>query len=351
MKKIKILFILPSLEAGGAERVISFVSQNIDNSRFDSQLLVIGHLAKSVYPTESTNTKFLEKSRVLFGVPGIIRFLFKNKPDVVVSSIGHLNTLMALILPVFPKTKLIIREASVISSFRKFTKQNRFYDFLSKICYPLVDAVICQSEDMASDFKKLYNIPDKKLFIINNPITNQAKVSIENDFINNSRNYITIGRLSQEKGHERIFKILAKLDKDFHYTIVGEGPEKNNIISLMHKLNLADKITLVDHTNDVYTYLKKSDLFLQGSYVEGFPNAVLESCSIGTPVIAFNVPGGTREIIEHNCNGFLVDLEDEYLDYLNMDKTWNRKTIISSVDKKFSEESILSSYESLLSII
>ena len=47
----------------------------------------------------------------------------------------------------------------------------------------------------------------------------------------------------------------------------------------------------------IIDYLSDSDFFIQGSYVEGFPNSVLESCSVGTPVIAFNCPGGTKEII------------------------------------------------------
>jgi glycosyltransferase involved in cell wall biosynthesis len=86
---------------------------------------------------------------------------------------------------------------------------------------------------------------------------------------------------------------------------------------------------------------------LQGSYSEGFPNALLESCVVGTPVIAFNVPGGTKEIIEDGVNGFLVKNENEFLEKLNDNRIWDPEAIRESVVRKFSKEKILKQYENL----
>ena len=160
----------------------------------------------------------------------------------VLTSIGHLNTLMAFIILFFPKTKLAIREASVISSFKEFMTSNSLHDFLSKKCYPLVDAVICQSKDMADDFKKIYNIPREKLYVINNPITATIPVKAENDIISECRKYITIGRLSKEKGHERILRMLAKIQTDFDYTIIGNGPERDSLLKLIKDLSLTPSL-------------------------------------------------------------------------------------------------------------
>jgi len=90
--------------------------------------------------------------------------------------------------------------------------------------------------------------------------------------------------------------------------------------------------------------LVKHNLFLQGSYSEGFPNAALESCVMGTPVLAFNVPGGTKEIIENDVNGFLVNTEVEFLDCLKNERDWNRDNVINSVTKKFGRDTILKRY-------
>jgi glycosyltransferase involved in cell wall biosynthesis len=89
---------------------------------------------------------------------------------------------------------------------------------------------------------------------------------------------------------------------------------------------------------------------LQGSYAEGFPNALLESCSVGTPVVAFEAPGGTKEIIQNGINGYLVKNEEELLSLLtNLELILKikREEVIKSVAQKFDKETILNQYETL----
>jgi len=74
--------------------------------------------------------------------------------------------------------------------------------------------------------------------------------------------------------------------------------------------NLKNKVTFKKYTSKILEEVYKNDYFLQGSYVGGFPNSVLESCSIGVPIIAFNCPGGTKGIIIIiNENVFLLKIK------------------------------------------
>lgn len=351
MKKnqIKLAFILPSLVAGGAERILSFLAQNIDRANFDAQLVIIGSESNSAYSTKGINTTFFNKKRVLFGIPNLIIHLIKNKPDIVLSSIGHLNTVFGLIAPFFPKTKFIIREASVISEMTKFSNSNKLYGLLAKIAYQNIDAVVCQSTDMATDFQNIYNIPTKKISVINNPITEILPLKKKNN-PNEIIRYITVGRLSGEKGYDRLLNILAQLTHPFHYTIVGSGPNKEEIYKMIEKLGLTDVITHIPFTSSIGSVLSEHDVFLQGSYVEGFPNAILESCVVGTPVVAFDCPGGTREIIEEDINGYLAKNNEDFLNKLTKinNRRWKPEDIRNSVIYKFNKQKILSQYEELL---
>lgn len=352
MTKSKILIVLPTLSAGGAERVLSFVADNLNTSNFIVKLVIVGHKKDAVYTTKNIPTLFLDKDRVRHGVLPIIKLIFKEKPAIVLSSIGHLNTIIALLSPFFPKTKFIIREASVISTMAKHSNTSKIYSILAKISYPWLDGFICQSKDMANDFQCLFRIDSSKLTVINNPITsNLADLNVLATTKDGPLKYISIGRLSKEKGQKRIIKILSNLNIPFHYTIIGSGPEEEELKVLVHQLNMSHKVTFITHTTDVNSYLKENHFFLQGSYVEGFPNTVLESCAVGTPVIAFNVPGGTKEIIEHSKNGFLVETESEYFNMLTKKVAWDASQIKSNIKKRFSSTTIISSYENFFKTI
>ena len=349
--KIKIFFVIPTLSAGGAERIMAFLSKNIDSSVFDSTLCVIGPNLKVAYDITNMKIKFLKKSRVLTSIPNLIQFFFKEKPQIVMSSIGHLNVTVGMIAFLFPKIIFIGRQSGIIKISRVYSrnKNNFMFDLLNKIGLKKLDYVICQSSDMLNDCKELYGIKEDKLKILNNPITDSFRIKNSEDFNPEIIKFITVGRLTKVKGHDRILGVLSNFKSPFIYTIIGDGPEKERIKRNVKAKNIKDYIKFINYTDDVAKYLMESDFFLQGSYAEGFPNALLESCAVGTPVIAFDAPGGTREIVENNINGFIVNSEEEFIEKIMLlkNKKLDPKTISESVTKKYSKEVILAKYEEL----
>lgn len=348
-KPIKITFVLPTLSAGGSERIFSFLAQNIDKTQFETTLLIIGKSSEAVYDVQGTTVLFLEKSRVLNGITSIYKFIKKTNPDIVLSVISHLNTVMAYLSLFFPKTKFIARESTVLSvdaAFFNRSKSISLSNLLIKKRFNYFDKIICQSQDMLDDITKNFDVEEKKMVVINNPITELFEIKKDSPS-DSLLSLVTVARLSKEKGISRIIKILSQLKVPFHYTLIGAGSEKESIISLIEKHGLSEKVTHVSFTTEVSEYLKKNHMFLQGSYVEGFPNALLESCAVGTPVIAFNVPGGTKEIVVNGVNGYLVDDEESFLLKLEENKIWNSQDVRNSVLEKFNKEKIISEYEAL----
>lgn len=346
--KTRILFILPSLCAGGAERVISIVSQNIDKELFDPILLVAGSAKDTVYDVSKVKTIYLDKSRILTALPLLILKILKLKPQIVVSSIAHVNTAMSIIAPFFKNTKFIGREATVLSK-RKGEKQSNKWSPINLIDngFKNLDAIICQSQDMAEDMILNYRVPENKIHVINNPISDFPPLKIHQPPPEIKR-FITVGRLTEVKGHLRLLQILSKLDYPFEYTIIGEGSLKDPIFQKAKELGINNKIKHIPFTREVNDYLTKNDMFLQGSYVEGFPNALLESCVAGTPVIAFNVPGGTKEIVMDGINGYLVNNDSEFLERLQDNKKlWDHEEVRASVYRKFNKQHIIKQYETL----
>ncbi|MDC6352774.1 glycosyltransferase [Zeaxanthinibacter sp. PT1] len=350
MEKIKIFFFIPTLKAGGAERIISYVSQNLNKKKFNCKLIVLSSRNNSSYQVNELDVIWLNKSRVIFSIWSIEKLIRHNKPDVVVSSITHLNIAMGWISLLQPKTLFVGRQATIsaaISQFYGKKKGNLIFNLVNRIGLNNLDYVICQSKDMAKDCNEMFNIDRKRLQIINNPITNQFRLNPE---LRTSKNdqitkFITVGRLVPIKGHSRILKLLAKCKFDFKYTIIGDGPELNNLYELCTALNLKESVEFLGTSNEVMKILHANDYFLQGSYSEGFPNALLESCAVGTPVIAFDCPGGTREIIESGVNGYLAYDEADFVSYLNKLDKFDPYAVSRSVFSKFSSEKIIAEYE------
>ncbi|MDG4715642.1 glycosyltransferase [Winogradskyella marincola] len=352
-KKVKVFFVIPTLFAGGAERVMSFVSQNLDKNKFDSTLVVIGFEKDNKYDIEGISVRYLNKDRVMSAALPLIKMIRKEKPQVVMSAISHLNITMGLISVLFPKVKFIGRHTIVsqdtvklkvekkTSAKRKVVKS---FDF----AYKLLDIILCQSKDMYNDMKEKYNIPEEKLRTINNPITDNFQLKQNTSSKSDIVKFITVARLKKLKGHERILNCLSKIDYPFQYTIIGSGPEKDNIFKQAQELGIEDKITHVPYTNEVSKYLSESDFYLQASYAEGFPNCLIESCSVGTPTIAFKAPGGLDEIVENGLNGFLVETEEQFIEKLNHKQDWYPEKVRESVISKFNKNKIINDYENLL---
>ncbi len=351
-KRIKILFVLPSLKAGGAERVISFIASNIDKSKFESILVIVGNEKDAVYQTEGIEVHFLGLSRVMKSIKPLFKLMKDKQPHIAVGSIAHVNRVLTMLSVYFRSTKFVGREASldrVITQYNYTKRRIKYWKFY-KNYYKHLDKIICQSKEMADNLHDRYSIPDEKLSVINNPISGNLPERTLPINASEPRKLITIGRLSEEKGHKRLLKILSKVDFKFHYTIIGKGPIEAEIKALAKELQLEAHITYVNYTDNVAKYLSENDIFLQGSFVEGFPNSLLESCAVGTPVLAFRAPGGTQEIVEPKVNGFIAEDEADFSQKLTQalfETSWDAETIRHSVYSKFNSERIVSKYETM----
>ncbi|WP_431157702.1 glycosyltransferase [Winogradskyella poriferorum] len=355
-KKITVVFALPNLLPGGAERVMSYIAQKIDRERFDTTLLVIGHAKDASYDISGIKVVYLGKDSVSSGAISFYKFLRKTKPDLVISAIGHLNALTAVFTLIFRKIKFIAREVNVLSVLSSLD-ENYDKSIKSKLAdkrFNFFDTIICQSQDMLDDLKNNYKIKDDRLVVINNPITDDFKVKKRLNK-NNPIQFITVARFDKEKGHDRILEALSMVDFDFHYTIIGRGKLHNEIFTKIEAYNLTKKVTHIPFTKKVGEFLTNADLYLQGSYTEGFPNSIIESCMVGTPVLAYNAPGGINEILNSKKNGVIVNTVEEFKNQLydiNERYDFNPIEVSKTVSNRYSSDIIVKKYENLfLSLI
>jgi len=143
---------------------------------------------------------------------------------------------------------------------------------------------------------------------------------------------ICVGRLSPEKGHVGLLKVMRRLlDRGvvFDLNLVGDGPSRTAIEELVDGLDLRDRVRFSGYLSesDTLTAIAESDILVLPSFMEGLPVVLIEAFALGKPVIASRV-AGIPELVEHGKSGFLFTpsdltaLEDALERVLAAESTW-----------------------------
>lgn len=353
--KIKLLIITPSLQCGGSEKFVSLLCNHINTQLFSVCLVVVNN-ARPFYTITNPDVEIvdLEKNRVLFSLSSIKTIVKKFSPDIIFSTANHLNLYLAIFRNSFnKKIKFVAREASIVSINSRQAKIPLVYNRLIKKYYNRFDRIICQSVYMQQDLVNLYNIPADKTIVIHNATAEVLSKTVLPARQDGQRVYklLTVARLSEEKGIERLIHAAGLLSDPFQYFIIGEGNKRKDSQRLIDELQLQDCIFLLGEKPDPFTGMEDADLFLFGSYYEGFPNVLLEAGAYGMPVIAFDVPGGIAEIITNEENGFLVEDNDLIAFAVAVKKAltadFNRDSIREQTKKRFSVNVVIEESEYL----
>ena len=360
-KTKEVTVLINRLNSGGAEKVCVILCNELVKRGYLVDLWVVGLddtlLSKKI--DKNIHVTNFKKDSVRRSILPLSYHLMKKNPQKILVFNTEL-CILALILKFifFKKTKIIFRSINTLSVALDTKTLYR-----NKIVYPIVkkflkltDFVIAQSEGMKEDLIKNYAITATKIKTIHNPAIVLEKRAIALQTENISNELVFVGRLVNQKGLPLLFEALSivvqRMD-NVHLTIVGEGPEMQNLKNLAQELKLTKVIIFAGFQADVNKYLIAARATVLTSYFEGFPNVLVESISLGTPVISFDCPSGPRDIIEPDVNGILVPFlnvelfANAIIEILNGNIKFEINKIIASGDK-FSLNSIVDKYEQIL---
>ena len=358
----KIFFLIPSLTSGGSERVFSILANHLDNQQFDITVFVLDGRNR-FYDIDESRVQVvdLKSPRIRQAFSKIIKIIRGEKPDLVVSTLSHLNQFIGLMKPVLPqKTRFIARESTILSVFHRQQSMPALRDLLVRWLYPSFDGLICQSQRMAKDFENNYNLAPSQLTIINNPVDTEGVLKLAFETIVPAKKaafrFVSVGRLSAEKGIDKALRILARLEnRDFEYHIIGEGNERSRLEELAKTLGISENVLFQGVQKNPFSWIISADLLLLTSEFEGFPNVLLEAGAVGTPSIAFACGGVVEEIITDGINGFIVKDGDEAAFSAAIlrgcSTEFNRSRIQDLTKNKFGVEKIVAQYAATFSCI
>ncbi|NQU54347.1 MAG: glycosyltransferase, partial [Bacteroidetes bacterium] len=319
-KRKKILFIIPVLSGGGAERIITYLVNHISRDKYIPQLLLLFNTEHTYLSNLRDDVEVIHLNvslNIKYYFFQTLRGILRQKPDIVFSGLSGINVLLSVFIPFFKKIRWFARETNTVSQH----VSNKRMLFLYRNFYKNYHTIIAQCDDMKADLVENFNIPHKKVTIINNPINTdfidgRLKEDDAVQLPENKINLLACGRLTHQKGFDLLieaFAVLTEKEK-YHLSIIGgeESPAYTKfLLSLVKKHQLEKLITFAGYQTNSYKWFQKADVFVLSSRYEGFPNVVLEALYCGTPVLANNCKGGITEIIKEGQNGFIFDFEKD----------------------------------------
>lgn len=354
-----IVFILPNFVSGGAERVFINLLKEFDRSRFYLHLLVVdptGPFSRLI-PDDIT-FHGLGYKKVSRAIPAIIAALKKINPDIILSTLDHLNLTLLLVKPLLPnKTLLFLRECNLTSNNLATGFKNLVFRNLKKRLLNFADKIICPANAIKDDLQLNFGIKPEKMVTIYNPVpVEEIRANLQrkdHDKPSSIYKIVAAGTLEYRKGFDLLLNVTSKIVRthpNIHLTILGDGPEKENLRRQILSLNLSDNVTLEGYQNNPYIYFSNADLFVLSSRFEGLPNVVLESLACGTPVVAFNCPGGIDEIIVNDSQGVIVPENDVHALSCAIEKQIRspKNDRSSLLPDRFDIKSVVPAYEELV---
>ena len=313
---MKIIFYLGSMTKGGAERVISNISDFLTKKGYE--IYIITTVAgKSMYTlNERVIHLTLDKEneqingrikRNQVRIKRLDEYIKKIEPDVILSLLPE-PTFKLMHLRNKIKVPIIISDRND----PKVEYANPIYYYFMNKYYKKADGFIFQTEEAQKYFKK--RIQNNSV-VIPNPI-NEKFVNLP--AINEKqkeKTVINVGRLTSQKNQKVLidaFEIVHKQHNDYILKIFGEGELKEELQKQIDEKHMNGYVKLMGETENIVEELQKSMMFVLSSDYEGMPNALMEAMAVGLPVISTDCPcGGPRYLIKNNDNGILVQVNNK----------------------------------------
>ena len=245
-------------------------------------------------------------------------YILIDRPDSIVIYFGcYGESIPIRILKLFKKVNV-----TFIVGYPYELVPHRFHDFKKHRIINKVDNIIVKSEPMMNDVSRYF---EKDVHLISNGVdtnyfckanSNQNTIREKYNIPNNATLLLTVAALEKRKGIQSIISSMDRIGaKDnLFYIILGEGPDRSYLENIIINSNAKENIILVGQKSNIIDYYAASDVFLLISKGEGYPNVILEACSMELPIIVSEndpypklgksieiimIPDGNQYILDH----------------------------------------------------
>ena len=320
---MKILFVIPKLGAGGAEKTTVLLLKHINRRKFNCGLLLYQRKGEFLTELQDIPIESIEApdSGLLYKASKILklnRAIKKWGADLVVSHLWgcNLDVILATRYLDHVSSPIIVRPMENIRyKLQENTAFQRFFTNLAiKKTYRKADGIISESEGVKNELIKYYGVKENQIETIYPPIDIEyislaKKEKVDHPwFSDNVPIIITLARLVQNKGHVYLIKAFANLRKKYNcrLVIIGQGEEREKLERLTRELKVNKDVAFLGFQPNPFKYIARAQVFVLSSLYEGFARVLVEAMACNVPVVSTRCPYGPDEIIKNEITGMLV---------------------------------------------
>jgi glycosyltransferase involved in cell wall biosynthesis len=316
-------FFLPGLHGGGAERIVLNLTEGIAERGLPVDLVLaaaIGPLSNQIAP--GVRLVDLASPRVMRSVGPLARYLRRERPRAMISSMSHANlvTLWAAKLA-RTGTPVVVTEHNTMSqsALEQGPLERALWPLALRAFYPWARHVVAVSRDAADDLARSVGISRERVQVIYNPVivpgmSARARRSPDHPWFRPGEPPVVlgIGRLTRQKDFPTLVRAFADLrrQRPARLIILGEGEARCALEGLVAALELSNDVELPGFRDNPLGYLGASALFVLSSAWEGLPTVLIEALAAGTRVVSTDCRSGPREILQDGRLGTLVPVGD-----------------------------------------
>lgn len=299
----RILFIINSLEGGGAERVMCLLAGAVADAEKDWKIsLATLDQERDRYELSErvTRIRLNAGGSLLWSIIALRRLVRLERPDIIVSFLTRSNC-AAIACSQLAGIPCVISERVHTTGHLSSDRNGRLKKVLIRCLYPYADRIVAVSQGIRDDLVEHYGISATRVVTIHNPVDAEMigraaliapTVDLPHDFI------AAVGRLVPNKNFSMLLYSYAAANVGSSLVILGEGPERPRLESLASELGVSDRVHLLGFAANPYTILARAQFYVSPSNAEGFPNAMIEAMCIGLPVVSTDCESGPSEILQ-----------------------------------------------------
>lgn len=319
---ISVALYLPNFASGGAERLNINLASELTRRGFDVSFVVHkqeGALLPIVPP--DVRVVSLHARRTLGAFWPLIKYLRREKPNILLSSLGHNNIIAVWAgLLAHVGTRIIVSQHNSLAYESKTDAwKGKVLPFLYRISLSFADGIVAVSKGVANEFAAMTGIAQDRITVIYNPVigddfAQRLSERVSHPWLNDNDRPIVlgVGRLVAQKDFATLLDAFALVirERPARLIILGEGELQDSLLDQARRLGIADKVDIAGFVLNPLPFMKRARAFVLSSRFEGFGNVLVEALACGTPVISTSCNHGPDEIIDGGRFGRLVPVGD-----------------------------------------